>query len=135
MQGHAPWRYEYQPRLHLINERTGFVSFGHYLTVTDNWDDLGNGGTYSRISFIWGLIHPSRPYPSTPHLASYHGEFGASRSRIRATPKEVFVKIQQTLEAPEGDPIYSEEGSWGWNGTPNGFVSFLLLLLSTIHSQ
>jgi len=97
--------------------------FGHYLTVTHGHDDWGNGD-FRDIERIWKRIYPEKPYPNEPLLATYHGEFGVSRARIRNNPRATYEELRKVLQAPAADPIYQEEGHWGCKGVPDGYVSW-----------
>ncbi|KZP20713.1 hypothetical protein FIBSPDRAFT_534070 [Athelia psychrophila] len=114
LQGHVVFEDEFWERLKLINERVGFMSFGHYLTVTHGSDGWGNGD-FPRTGDIYELFR-DKPYPHEPLLATYHGQFIVSRERIKRHPKHKYEKLLKILEAPMDDPIHNE--GWGYKDTP-----------------
>lgn len=91
------------------------------MTTTHGKDDWGNGD-FPQMERIWARLFPDVPFPESRLLATYHGEFGVSRARIRSNPVHIYEEILAVLQAPADDPIYKEEGHWSWKGVPDGCV-------------
>lgn len=105
----------------MINEHISLARFGHYQTTTHGHDDWGNGD-FAHMERIWERIFPGTSLPETPILSTYHGEFGVSRARIRSNPQHIYEELRKVLQAPADDPIYQEEGHWGYKGIPDGYA-------------
>ncbi|EGG07605.1 uncharacterized protein MELLADRAFT_35443 [Melampsora larici-populina 98AG31] len=97
------------------SKRTGFLSFGPYLSSVCGQDGLGNGN-YERMRDIYVMFHETL-CPPTGQLSSYAGQFMVSRKRILHNSYKKYEELKLILEAPLEHWIHSE-GSWfTWKGS------------------
>ncbi|GAA6021388.1 hypothetical protein JCM10207_002032 [Rhodosporidiobolus poonsookiae] len=98
-----------------LSRRTGFLSFGPYLTTLCGADSHING-EYGGVKTVFREVEgrECREGDETERrLSTYAGQVAVSRSQVLKNPKEVYEHLLEWIELPDDDPIHHE-----WN--PSG---------------
>ncbi|KAH8915670.1 hypothetical protein BT69DRAFT_862241 [Atractiella rhizophila] len=116
IQPHLSWERLAVTRYELLEDHTGFMTGTVWLRSDCGKDGRGNG-EFPRMAQIYTMFR-EEPCPPTNQLATYSGQFFASRRRIRENKWSAYKELDDLLEAPAGHPIYQEGDWWKYHGEP-----------------
>ncbi|GAA6021389.1 hypothetical protein JCM10207_002033 [Rhodosporidiobolus poonsookiae] len=116
LQGHLAYDWIAAHRLRFaLSRRTGFLSFGPYLTTLCGVDSHING-VYGGVKTVFREVEGracKEGEEEDRRLSTYAGQVALSRSQVLKNPKEVYEHLLGWIELPDDDPIHHE-----WN--PSG---------------